>query len=349
MLLAKFKSPKIFFRNTQKSHLNFIPLRNIQVSIIGSVGEVGSNLALLLKQNPKISRLQLYDDNESVNKLAIELDCLPGGPTVSAFAGPSMLRPAIRFTDLILMVDRSHRKPGIKREQMIFANAPPVQKLCRAMAEQNSTAFLAITTSPLNSIVPFASVLLLNYGSYNPFKVFGITHLDLARTRSLAGNVLQANPTEIQIPVIGGHSDETIVPLFSNISPNTYEVTERQADMLTRLIRKAGVEVVNKKYGVESATLSMAWSINEFVNCILDALRGAEVTVNSYTANPHFGTKFFSGPTVVGAQGLVQPCYEFKLNDFEDKLLEKALPMISRDVSQGEQYVDVFESFVRKF
>ncbi|CAH2062909.1 unnamed protein product, partial [Iphiclides podalirius] len=343
MLVAKLNTLKVLLKKVQVTFQ-----RNIQVSVIGAASDVGSNLALLLKQNNKISRLQLYDNNETVNALGLDLGCLPGGPFVSTFAGACMLLPSLRFSDLVVMVDRVHRKPGYTREQMIFCNAPMVQRLCRALAEMNSNAFLAIGTSPLNSIVPFASTLLHKYGTYDPFKVFGVTHLDLARGRALTASALQVDSSEIHVPIIGGHSDETIVPLFSNITPSNCSVDERQADFLTRLLRKAGTEVINKKMGSDSATLSVAWSINEFVDCILDALRGAEVTVNAFTANPHFGTKYFSGPTVVGPNGILQPCYEFTLSNYENKLLNRALPMINRDVSQGEEYVDVFESFSKK-
>ncbi|CAG5056054.1 unnamed protein product [Parnassius apollo] len=215
------------------------------------------------------------------------------------------------------------------------------------MCEQNSNAMLAISTSPINSIVPFASALLYKYGSYNPFKVFGITHLDVARGRTLTGSALQVNPTKIYVPVIGGHSDETIVPLFSNISPNCC-MDDTQTHMLTKFLRKSGTEVVNKKLGNDSATLAMAWSVNEFVDCILDAIRGAEVMVNAYTANPHFGTKYFSGPTLVGSNGIIQPCYDFSMNDYEHALLNNALPIINRDVIQGEEYVQIFESISKK-
>ncbi|CAK1578517.1 unnamed protein product [Parnassius mnemosyne] len=348
MLISKLKTLKILFHKDRKIQVTYIHLRNIQVSIIGAVCDIGANLALLLKRNNKISRLHLYDNYEKVNAIGLELSHLPGGPHISSFVGECMLSSSIRYSDLVVMVDRIARKPGNVREQMIPSNTPLVYKLCKVMCEQNSNAILAISTSPINSIVPFASALLYKYGSYNPFKVFGITHLDVARVRTLTASALQVNPTKIYVPVIGGHSDETIVPLFSNISPNCYTLDEPKTDMLTKLLRKSGTEVVNKKLGIGSATLAMAWSVNEFVDCILDAIRGAEVMVNAYTANPHFGTKYFSGPTLVGSNGIIQPCFDFSMSDYEHTLLNTALPIINRDVIKGEQHVQIFESISKK-
>lgn len=325
------------------SNIKQMSLRNVQVSVIGATGEVGSNLSLLLKQNFKINRLQLYDDDEKVKGIAMELRHMPGGPQVTAFAGDNNLTAAVRASNLVVMVHRIPRKPGNTREQMIAANAPAVQKLCRAIADENPETFLAIATNPINSMVPFASALLYKYGCYNPFKVLGVTHIDPARARTYIANAMQVNARNLHLPVIGGHSEDTIIPLFSNIVPTQYSVDPYQADMLTRLVRKSGTEVVFQKQGCEAATLALAWSINEFVDLLIDAIRGGEVVVNCYTANPHFGTRFFSGPTTVGPYGIIQACHDFTYSDYEAFLLHASVPLINRDVSLGEDYVRFME------
>lgn len=321
-------------RKTCPSHV-----RNIQMSLIGAANEIGSYLALLLKQNNKIKKLQLYDDDAKVQGVGLELSHLPGGPCVSAWTGDASLKSAIRDSKVIVMVYRVPRKPGDTREKMIAANAPAVQKLCFAMANENPGAFLAIVTNPINSIVPFASALMYKYGCYNPFKIFGITQIDVTRTRMVTANALHLNPSELSLPVLGGHSEETIIPLFSNMQPATMAVEPCKADSLTRVVRKAGIEVVFQKQGSESATLAMAMSIYECLDLIADALGGKDVIVNCYTANPNFGTRFFSGPTKVGPYGIIKACHGFQLNDFESCLLNASVPLINRDVELGEGYV----------
>ncbi|XP_026747325.1 uncharacterized protein LOC113508456 [Trichoplusia ni] len=329
--------------NVLQKSINYVPWRNVQVSVIGAAGEVGSCLSVLLKQNYKIKRLKLYDDDDKVKGIGMELDHIPGGPKVSAFSGNNMLPMSIDSADLVVMVQRVPRKPGNSRDQMIAANAPALQRLCRAIADQNPETVLAISTNPLNSMVPFASALLYKYGCYNPFKVLGVTQIDSARSRTYAANVLNVSPRSLRLPVIGGHSEESIIPLYSNMTPIEFCVDPCQADSLTRLVRKAGTEVVFQKQGYESATLAFAYSINEFVDSIIDALRGGEVVVNCYTANPHFGTRFFSGPTVVGPYGIIQACHEFTYSDYESFLLSSSVPVINRDVSLGEDYVRFIE------
>ncbi|XP_022829283.1 uncharacterized protein LOC111358396 [Spodoptera litura] len=341
MFTRKLLNQYIFLCNNIKC----IQIRNIQASVIGAAGEVGSNLSLLLKQNNKLLRLQLYDDDEKIMGTAMELSLLPGGPEVTAFVGNNNLHAAVRGSDLIVMVHRVPRKPGNTREQMLAANAPALHKLCRAMSDENPTAFFAIATIPLNSLVPFASALLYKYGTYNPFKVFGVTHIDTARARTYAANALNVSSRNLFLPVIGGHSDDTVIPLFSNITPVDYSIDPCQADSLTRLLRKAGTEIVFQKQGSEAAVLGVARSINEFCDLIFDAVCGSEVIVNSYTANPNFGTRFFSGPTTVGPYGIIsRPCQEFTFNDYESFLLGASVPVINNDVSIGERYVQYVES-----
>ncbi|CAB3228518.1 unnamed protein product [Arctia plantaginis] len=348
----------MFYRKLSASYLfakqltacvsaKYSPLRKINVSVIGAANQVGSNLAFLLKQNSQITKLDLHDDDAKVYGIGLELNDLPGGPQINVWSGDNTLDNAVRDSHLVMMVYRVPRRPGNTREQMIAANAPAVKKLCRSIAFQNPGAFLAIATNPLNAIVPFASALLYKYNAYNPFKILGITHLDSVRARTTTAKALGINPLDVSLPVIGGHSDQTIIPLFSNMVPNTNAIDPYQAETLTRIIRKAGTEIVFQKYGKESATLSMAAALNDFINQMKIALSGDEVVVNAYTANPNFGTRFFSGPTKVGPCGIVQTCHSFQLSDYESFLLNSAIPLLNRDVSMGEDYVRYID-FARK-
>ncbi|CAG4941150.1 unnamed protein product [Colias eurytheme] len=327
---------------SKRCFINMEQKRNAQVSIVGAANEIGSNLALLLKQNRYITRLNLYDDDEKVLRIGAELSEIPKGPVITSYSGNSFLPASIRFSHLIIMVSRVPRRPGYTRDQMLEVNAPSVQKLCRTMADINPDAFLAISTNPINSIIPLASSLLFRYSAYDAAKIFGITHIDTCRARAFASKALNVNPRHLHIPVIGGHSDQTIIPLFSNITPSHYKVDPCQADTLTRLVKKAGMEVINHKLGIDSATLAMAWSINEFVDNILQAMYGDYVVVNSYTSNPHYGTRFFSGPTRVGCYGIVETCNSnFNMTEYEKHILGNAVTDINKDVARGEEYARV--------
>ncbi len=67
------------------------------------------------------------------------------------------------------------------------------------------------------------------------------------------------------MPVIGGHSGVTILPLLSQVPGVSF--TEQEVADLTKRIQNAGTEVVEAKAGGGSATLSMGrsctfWSVS---------------------------------------------------------------------------------------
>lgn len=312
-----------------------IQTRNVQMSVIGAATDIGSKLSLLLKRNNKVSKLNIYDYDSKIHGLAIELNQIPGGPVVASYDGEKDLPAAIVQSNLILMVSRTARANGVTRNTMLQVNAPSVQKLCKAISENNPDAFLAISTNPINSILPFASAMLYRYNCYNPFRIFGITHIDTARARSYAGKTLQANPRHLRIPVIGGHSEQTVIPLFSNLTPDFYTLDVGQADLLTRLVKKAGSDVLSLNVG-KSAVAAMAWSVNEFAEGLVDALYGNESEVHCFTANPHFGTRFFAGPTTIGPHGILRTCSNFQLSNLECGLLSDSVSIINNDVALGE-------------
>lgn len=104
------------------------------------------------------------------------------------------------------------------------------------------------------------------------------------------------DPTRVFVPVIGGHSGNTIVPLLSQVSPPV-SFTKQELDSLTNRIQNAGTEVVEAKAGAGSATLSMAHAGARFAFSILEALNGKEGVVEcGYIASQETEFKYFATP-----------------------------------------------------
>jgi malate/lactate dehydrogenase len=45
-------------------------------------------------------------------------------------------------------------------------------------------------------------------GTYNPRKLFGVTTLDVVRSNQFVGEILGVDPSQVSVPVIGGHAGE---------------------------------------------------------------------------------------------------------------------------------------------
>ena len=69
----------------------------------------------------------------------------------------------------------------------------------------------------------------------------------------------EKDPRKISIPVVGGHSGDTIVPLLSQATPAVAVPEDKYAALINR-IQFGGDEVVKAKDGAGSATLSMAYA-----------------------------------------------------------------------------------------
>lgn len=54
-------------------------------------------------------------------------------------------------------------------------------------------------------------------GNFNPAKLFGVTKLDVARANAFVGEILEVDPAQVSVPVIGGHAGVTILPLLSQV------------------------------------------------------------------------------------------------------------------------------------
>lgn len=98
-------------------------------------------------------------------------------------------------------------------------------------------------------------------GVYDPKRLFGVTTLDIVRASAFLSGIAGTKPAETNVPVVGGHSGPTIVPLLSQL-PAGKKVVEQGGEQLAALVKRiqfGGDEVVKAKDGAGSATLSMAY------------------------------------------------------------------------------------------
>ncbi len=146
------------------------------------------------------------------------------------------------------------------RDDLFNINAGIVKGLIEVIAEVAPKAYILIISNPVNSTVPIAAEVLKSKGVFDAQRLFGVTTLDVVRAETFVAEITGArSPAETTIPVIGGHSGETIVPLFSQAKPPVKIPADKMADLVKR-VQFGGDEVVKAKDGAGSATLSMAYA-----------------------------------------------------------------------------------------
>lgn len=98
-------------------------------------------------------------------------------------------------------------------------------------------------TNPLDSIVPVAAGVLKKRGVYRPEKLFGVCQIDQMRAARFYAEAIGQEPKKTYVPVVGGHGENTTVPLFSKARP-LVSLTEKETKTLIQLVRSAGKKVV---------------------------------------------------------------------------------------------------------
>ena len=121
------------------------------------------------------------------------------------------------------------------RDDLFKINAGIVKTLIEGVAQHSPKAFVLVISNPVNSTVPIAAEVLKRAGVFDPMRLFGVTTLDVVRAETFVQDITgERDPSKTVIPVIGGHSGETIVPLFSQAKPPVKIPEEKLDDLVKR-------------------------------------------------------------------------------------------------------------------
>ncbi|MGV4408762.1 malate dehydrogenase [Citrobacter freundii] len=310
----------------------------MKVAVLGAAGGIGQALALLLKtQLPSGSELSLYDIAPVTPGVAVDLSHIPTAVKIKGLSGEDAT-PALEGADVVLISAGVARKPGMDRSDLFNVNAGIVKNLVQQVAKTCPKACIGIITNPVNTTVAIAAEVLKKAGVYDKNKLFGVTTLDIIRSNTFVAELKGKQPGDVEVPVIGGHSGVTILPLLSQIPGVSF--TEQEATDLTKRIQNAGTEVVEAKAGGGSATLSMGQAAARFGLSLVRALSGEKGVVEcAYVEGDGQYARFFSQPLLLGKNGVEERQSIGKLSAFEQAALEGMLDTLKKDITLGEEFV----------
>ncbi|RYP48196.1 hypothetical protein DL769_011230 [Monosporascus sp. CRB-8-3] len=314
--------------------------RNLsKVTVLGAAGGIGQPLSLLLKLNPRVSELALYDIRGGPG-VAADISHINTKSSVKGYdPTPTGLANALKGSDVVLIPAGVPRKPGMTRDDLFNTNASIVRDLAKAAAESCPEANLLIISNPVNSTVPIVSEVFKARGVYNPKRLFGVTTLDVVRASRFVSELKGTDPKDENITVVGGHSGVTIVPLFSQ---SNHPDLSSNAELVNR-VQFGGDEVVKAKDGAGSATLSMAQAGARFADSVLRAAQGEKGVVEpTFVDSPLYrdqGIDFFASKVELGPNGVekILPVGEIDAN--EQKLLEACLGDLKKNIEKGVAFV----------
>lgn len=311
----------------------------MKVAVLGAAGGIGQALALLLKtQLPSGSDLTLYDIAPVTPGVAKDLSHIPTDVRITGFAGEDPT-PALEGADVVLISAGVARKPGMDRSDLFNVNAGIVRNLVEKIAKTCPKALIGIITNPVNTTVAIAAEVLKKAGVYDKNRLFGVTTLDIIRSNTFVAELKGKKPQELEVPVIGGHSGVTILPLLSQIPGVSF--SDAEIDSLTKRIQNAGTEVVEAKAGGGSATLSMGQAAARFGLSLVRAMQGESNVVEcTYTEGDGKYARFFAQPVVLGKNGVEKRLDIGSLSAYEEKALNGMLDVLKADIALGEKFIN---------
>lgn len=309
-----------------------------KVAILGAAGGIGQSLSMLMKMNPLVSVLHLYDVVNSPGVTA-DVSHMDTGAVVRGFLGQPQLENALTGMELVIIPAGVPRKPGMTRDDLFNINAGIVRTLCEGVSKCCPNALVALISNPVNSTVPIAAEVFKKAATFDPKRLLGVTTLDVVRANTFVAEVLGVDPREVNVPVVGGHSGVTILPLLSQVKPPC-SFTQEEIEYLTNRIQNGGTEVVEAKAGAGSATLSMAYAAAKFADACLRGLRGdAGVVECSYVTSQVTELPFFATKVRLGRTGAEEIFPLGPLNEYERAGLEKAKKELAESIQKGVSFI----------
>merc|ERR1712098_72998 len=308
------------------------------VAVMGASGGIGQPLSMLLKLNPAVTKLALYDIVHTPG-VAADLSHIETQAKVTGFKGQDQIEASLEGAEIVVIPAGVPRKPGMTRDDLFNTNASIVATICQAASKVCPKAMIAIISNPVNSTVPIACEIYKKTGSLDPKRIFGVTTLDVVRSNAFIGELKDIDPAKVNCPVVGGHAGVTIMPLISQCTP-AVEFPAEQLKALTERIQDAGTEVVKAKDGAGSATLSMAYAAARFTDSLIKGMNGQEgVVERAYIQSDVTEAKYFATPVVLGPNGVEKNLGLGTLTAYEQDLLKAAIPELNGSIKKGEKFV----------
>jgi malate dehydrogenase len=308
-------------------------MRN-KVTVVGG-GNVGASCAMNLAFK-ELADVVLVDVVEGVPQ-GKALDMLQSGPIEGydvRVTGANEYGPT-ENSDVVVITAGLARKPGMSRDDLLFANYEVVKSVTEQVAKYSPNAILVLVTNPLDAMCWTAHQV----SKFSKNRVIGMAGvLDTARFRAFIAQELNVSVENVTAVVLGGHGD-TMVPVvrLSSVSgiPLTELMDQATLDGLVNRTRNGGAEIVkylktgSAYYAPSAAAVEMVESILKDKKKVLPcaALLEGEYGVHGL---------FVGVPVKLGSRG-IEKIYEIQLTAEEKAALAKSAAAV-------QELVDVLKA-----
>ena len=182
-----------------------------KVTVVGA-GNVGATCANVLLFNEVADQIVMLDVKEGISE-GKALDMLQTASLLgfdSKLVGCTNDYAQTADSDVVVITSGIPRKPGMTREELIGVNAGIVKSVSENILKFSPNAIIVVVSNPMDTM----TYLALKTTGLPKNKIIGMGGtLDSSRFKCYLSKALNANPTEVEGLVIGGHGDTTMIPL----------------------------------------------------------------------------------------------------------------------------------------
>lgn len=206
-----------------------------KVTVVGA-GNVGATCANVLAFNEVADQVVMLDVKEGISE-GKALDMLQTASLLgfdSKIVGCTNDYAQTADSDVVVITSGIPRKPGMTREELIGVNAGIVKSVAENILKFSPNAIIVVVSNPMDTM----TYLALKATGLPKNKIIGMGGaLDSARFKCYLSKALNANPTEVEGTVIGGHGDTTMIPLTRFANYKGRPVTELlDAETLAKVV-----------------------------------------------------------------------------------------------------------------
>jgi malate dehydrogenase len=298
-------------------------------------GNVGANCALRIADK-ELADVVLVDVVEGVPQ-GKGLDILESGPVQGydvSITGANDYAPTAD-SDIAIITAGLARKPGMSRDDLLFANNDVVRTSAEQVARYSPKCIIIVVTNPLD-VMTQAAFWAAKFPKNRVVGMAGV--LDSARFRTFIAEELNVSVENVIGVVMGGHGD-TMVPIvrLSSVSgiPLTELMNQATIDRIVDRTRNGGAEIV-KYLKTGSAYYAPSASAVEMAEAILKDKKKV-LPCSAYLEGEYGIDGLYVGvPVKLGAAG-VEKIYEVKLSDDEMAMLKKSAAAVQEMVDVLKQ------------
>jgi malate dehydrogenase len=293
-------------------------------------GNVGANCALRIADK-ELADVVLVDVVEGVPQ-GKALDILQSGPVQGydvSVTGANDYAPTAN-SDIAIITAGLARKPGMSRDDLLFANNDVVRSSAEQIAKHSPNCIVIVVTNPLD-VMTQAAFWATKFPKSRVVGMAGV--LDSARFRTFIAEELGVSVENVTGVVMGGHGD-TMVPIVRLTSVSGIPLTELMdratIDRIVDRTRNGGAEIV-KYLKTGSAYYAPSASAVEMAEAILKDKKKV-LPCSAYLEGEYGIDGLYVGvPVKLGAAG-IERIYEVKLTDDEMAMLKKSAAAVQEMV-----------------